>query len=255
MASAAVLATSLTLVRKTCSACADCEIRTQAVCAAMAESELGHLERIMSPTLLQPNQSLFRQGDARSKIYTLTSGMVRLFTDLPDGRRQIAGFLLPGDYLGLADDEVYSQSAEAVVTSKLCAFSSRDMDRLMATFPSLKDRLHLMTKAALRRARDNQLVLGRLTPLEKLASFLLMFETRMRRDFQSGPLHLMMSRGDIADHLGLTIETVSRSFTKLKGQGLIRLPESHLVEILHHDRLGELAGFAVPAPQQRLAAH
>ncbi len=114
--------------------------------------------------------------------------MLRIYTSLPDGRRQIAGFLFPGDYLGLADDETYSQSAEAVVPSVLCAFSTKEMDDLMERFPKLKERLHQMTRAALRTARDNQLVLGRLAPVEKLASFLLVLSARAekRGESQSG---------------------------------------------------------------------
>lgn len=221
----------------------------------MAENDLERLERIMSPTVLQPNQTLLCQGDARRKVYNLTSGMLRLFTDLPDGRRQITGFLLPGDYLGLDDDDVHTQSAEAVVASHLCAFPIREMELLLDEFPSLKDRLHQMTRAALRQARDNQLVLGRLAPIEKLASFLLMIDARSTLRFTAGrPLHLMMSRTDIADYLGLTIETVSRCFTRLKTQGLIRLPEAHLVEFLRKDLLADIAGFRVAAMDLRSAA-
>lgn len=221
----------------------------------MAPSDLDRLERITSPIALLANQMLLCQGDARSKVYSMTSGMLRLFTDLPDGRRQIAGFLLPGDYLGLDDDDIHAHSAEAVVASQLCAFPFREMDVLISEFPTLKDRLHRMTRAALRQARDNQLVLGRLTPLEKLASFLLMFEARSNLPGSPGrPLHLVMSRTDIADYLGLTIETVSRSFTRLKLQGVIRLPEAHLVEILRKDALAELAGIPIAAPALRSAA-
>lgn len=221
----------------------------------MADEDLHRLESIVSPMALQPNQTLLRQGDPRRKVYSLTSGMLRLFTDLPDGRRQIAGFLLPGDYLGLVDDDVHSQSAEAVIASNLCAFPIREMELLMSEFPSLRDRLHRMTRVALRQAQDNQLMLGRLAPLEKLASFLLTLDARANgRPHHRQVLRLMMSRTDIADYLGLTIETVSRCFTRLKTQGLIRLPEAHLVEILREDRLADIAGISIPPEHLRSAA-
>ncbi|PWL18273.1 Crp/Fnr family transcriptional regulator [Falsochrobactrum shanghaiense] len=214
-----------------------------AVCAALDDDDLGALEAIMTSKKLNANESLVEEGAPKQRVFSLTSGMLRIYTLLPDGRRQITGFLVPGDYLGLADDDVYSQSAEAVVPSVLCAFSAREMDMLMEKFPRLKERLHLMTRDALRTARDNQLVLGRLAPVEKLASFLLVLAARSekhggRRDL----VHLLMNRIDIADHLGLTIETVSRSFTKLKTQGLIQLPEANIVEILSRRSLAAVAG-------------
>lgn len=255
MGAAAGFRSSLTLVRKACGACRACEVRHQALCTAMADEHLHRLEDITSPVLLQPNQALLRQGDPCRKVYSLTSGMIRLFTDLPDGRRQITDFLMPGDYLGLVDDDLHSQSAEAVVASSLCAFPINQMELLMDEFPSLRERLHRMTRAALRQAHDSQLMLGRLAPLEKLAGFLLMLDARTNHHPRHGRrLQLAMSRTDIADHLGLTIETVSRCFTRLKAQGLIRLPEAHLVEIPHEGRLAEIAGIGLSPEHLRLAA-
>ncbi|WP_082979442.1 Crp/Fnr family transcriptional regulator [Labrys sp. WJW] len=254
MGAAAGFRSSLALVRKACAACGACNVRHQALCAAMAEEDLHRLDDIMSPVVLQPNQTLLRQGDPCRKVYCLASGMLRLFIDLPDGRRQITGFLLPGDYLGLVDDDVHSQSTEAVVASKLCAFPIRQMELLMDEFPSLRERLHRMTRTALRQAHDSQLMLGRLAPLEKLASFLLMLDARASHQPRRGRLlQLAMSRTDIADHLGLTIETVSRCFTRLKMQGLICLPDAHLVEILREDRLADIAGIGIPEHLQSTA--
>lgn len=192
--------------RSPCSVCADCDVRRMAVCAALSDDDLGALEAIMTSRKLQANEMLVEEGEPKKKVFSLTSGMLRIYTSLPDGRRQIAGFLFPGDYLGLADDAVYSQSAEAVVPSVLCAFYAKEMDELMERFPKLKERLYHMTREALRAARDNQLVLGRLAPVEKLASFLLVMAARAEK-FGEKPnrVHLPMNRTDIADYLGLTI--------------------------------------------------
>lgn len=214
-----------------------------AVCAALGDEDIAALEAIMTSRKLQANDMLVEEGEPKKRVFSLTSGMLRLYTSLPDGRRQIAGFLLPGDFVGLADDETYSQSAEAVVPSVLCAFSAREMEGLMEKFPKLKERLYQMTRAALRSARDNQLVLGRLAPVEKLASFLLILSSRIaKHGGQANPVHLAMNRTDIADYLGLTIETVSRSFTKLKAQGLIHLVDANTVEILSRRSLIAVAG-------------
>ena len=229
--------------RAPCGVCVDCDVRRMAVCSALDDGDLNALESIMSSKKLDSNEMLVEEWDPKRRVFSLTSGMLRIYTSLPDGRRQIAGFLVPGDYLGLADDEVYSQSAEAVVPSVLCAFSAKEMDGLMENFPKLKERLYQMTREALRTARDNQLVLGRLAPVEKLASFLLVLSARTeKRGGKANLVHLSMNRTDIADYLGLTIETVSRSFTKLKTQGLIQLIDSNSVEILSRRSLASVAG-------------
>ncbi|WP_112662749.1 Crp/Fnr family transcriptional regulator [Microvirga flavescens] len=229
--------------REACNACQGCETRRMALCAALGPDELPDLERIMGSTRLDANQVLFEEGSPRRRAYTLTSGMVRLSLALPDGRRQITGFLMPGDYLGLADDDTYLQTAEAVVPSTLCSFSVAEMDALMERHGHLKDRLHEMTRQALRQARESQMILGRLAPSEKVASFLLVMAARAaEHGLADDPLHLPMTRTDIADYLGLTIETVSRTFTKLKSQGLIRLPEPHSVEIVDKRLLAAVAG-------------
>src|SRR5690606_42113387 len=100
-----------------------------------------------------------------------------------------------------------------------------------------------VTRAALRTERDTQRVLGRLAPVEQLASLLLVLSARAeKRGEKSNPVHLAMNRTDIADYLGLTIDTVSRSFTKLKTQGPIQLPDANTVEILSRRSLAAVAG-------------
>ena len=236
-------AQKLGLLRTPCGACVSCDVRTMAVCAALADDEVIELEKIMTSRNLAPDEMLVSEGDSLKRVYSLTSGMLRLSIALPDGRRQITGFLLPGDYLGLADENVYSSTVEAIGQVRLCSFSAREMAALMERFPKLKDRLHGFTRAALRQARDNQMILGRLAPVEKLATFLLTLSTRAaEHKLPSNPLWLPMSRIDIADYLGLTIETVSRSFTKLRNQGLIRLPAPHQVDLVDRQALAAVAG-------------
>ncbi|MDX7952352.1 helix-turn-helix domain-containing protein [Lichenihabitans sp. Uapishka_5] len=231
--------------RDPCHACLACDVRRQAICAALDDQDVGALEAIMTATALDANATLVHEGDPRRRVYSLTGGMLRLSTLLPDGRRQITGFLMPGDYLGLADDDTYALSAEAVVPSQLCSFPVAQMDGLMARFPRLKDRLHLMTRTALRQARDNQIVLGRLAPVEKVASFLLVTAQRAAAAGQAGDVvNLPMTRADIADYLGLTVETVSRSFTKLKVQDLIHLPDPHHVTLVDRHALQAVAGWS-----------
>ena len=229
--------------RAHCGSCRDCAARCSALCATLDDSEIGAFERALSTRYLSAGQTLVEQGDRRLNVYTVTGGMLRLSAGLADGRRQISGFLLPGDYLGLADDETHSQTAEAVTATSLCCFSVDEMDALMERFPKLKDRLYRMARTALRQAQANQLVLGRLTPLEKLASFLIVLSQRAGQSRPpDGPLRLPMPRTDIADFLGTTVETVSRSLSELKKRGLIRLDDPHTAHIVRADALADLAG-------------
>lgn len=244
--------TSAMRLATACGACIACDVRTMAVCAALEDDEVEALERIMTSRHLSHDEMLVSEGDALTRVFSLTAGLLRLSIALPDGRRQITGFLMPGDYLGLADEDIHSATAEAIGDVRLCSFPVRDMDALMERFPLLKDRLHAMTRSALRQARDNQMVLGRLAPVEKLATFLVMLSQRAsERKLSAHPLALPMSRIDIADYLGLTVETVSRSFTKLRNQGLIHLPDPHRVEVADMAALQAVAGIELHGSSSR----
>jgi CRP/FNR family transcriptional regulator len=229
--------------RRPCASCGDCNVRHMAICAALEPDQIGEIERLMRASRLDANQILVEEGSPRRRVFSLTSGMLRLSLSLPDGRRQITGFLMPGDYLGLSDDDRYSQTAEAVIPSVVCSFSVAEMDGLIERYDRLKDRLHAMTRRALRQARESQMTLGRLAPSEKVASFLLMMSSRaVEHGLPESPVNLPMTRTDIADYLGLTIETVSRTFTKLRNQGLLRLPDPHAVEIVDKRLLAAVSG-------------
>ncbi len=225
------------------STCTGCAVRSIALCGALGCHEAEMLQSIASTRRLDPDDILYQEGDKRLRVYTLTEGVLRLSSLLADGRRQITGFLMPGDFLGLADDETYASDVEAVTSCTLCSFTVADMDRLMSRRPELGARLLQLTRTALRQAREGQIMLGRLAPVEKLSSFLLLLSARAEeRGLGASPVHLPMSRTDIADYLGLTIETVSRSFTKLRNQGLISLTDAHMVHIPDLRALSAVAG-------------
>mgnify|MGYP001964671331 FL=1 len=152
------------------------------------------MERVSTVRNLLPDEILIHEGDPARRVYTVTKGMMRLSTILADGRRQITGFLMPGDFLGLADEETTYATVEAVTHSTLCAFARADMERLLHDHPPLQARLMQFTRAALREARDGQIMLGRLAPVEKLSSFLLMMSTRMEaRGLPANPVPIPLS--------------------------------------------------------------
>ena len=222
--------------------CVACDIRHLTICAALETEELRSLEKIVVGVDLEPGETLFQEGDRATAVYNISRGTIRLYKLLPDGRRQVTGFVMPGDFLGLAFRAGYAYGAEAVDHVALCRFPMPDLQRLFRQFPEMEKRLLSVAGDELAAAQEQMLLLGRKTPTEKLASFLLTMSQRAERAGQPGnPLYLPMSRADIADYLGLTVETVSRTFSRLKADGVIVLPEPARVMLVRMDRLNDMA--------------
>lgn len=222
--------------------CGACPVRSLTVCAALEEEELSRLADIVQTVRLDPHQTIFSEADPAQYMFNVTAGTVKLYKLLPDGRRQITGFLFSGDFIGLSVNDRFAYSAETVTPASLCRFPRRQMDGLMDEFPKLQRRLFSMASNELAAAQDQMLLLGRKTAKEKIASFLLALSQRaVRRGQKDNPVHVPMSRADIADYLGLTTETVSRTFTQLKSGGTIRLMEGGKVDISDKDALIDMA--------------
>jgi len=234
--------------------CARCMARDLAVCAALSEEESAELERLATPRTLSPDDVLAHSGQPASHAYSVTQGMLRRVRTLPDGRRLVAGFSLPGDFIGLSEAAAWRYNIEAVTAGQVCEFALEDIRALSHRFPKLEHKLLERACIELDTAQDALLMLARLSPLERLAGFLLQMGRQLRR---RSPCHgavgeiapgdviaLPMNRHDIADHLGLTVETVSRSFTRLRQMELIALPEPQWVEIHDAKELMRLASAA-----------
>lgn len=196
--------------------CLDCETRSFSVCAALSADELATLHALASPVRFGPKEALLVQGQSAPTVYSITSGTVQLYTLLPDGRRQIVGFALPGDFIGLSMQETASISADALDSVTACAFSRMSYSALADSKPFLLRRLHDMASHELMLAQEQMMLLGRRSAEEKVICFLLAMQRRWARiGFASVTVPLPMGRQDIADFLGLTIETVSRTLTRL----------------------------------------
>ncbi len=222
--------------------CDKCQVRSVAACSSLDDTELARLEAITVSKDYEPGQTVFEGGDEPRFIYNLTEGMIRLVKLLPNGRRQIVGFVFPGDMLGLASHGAYTCSAEAIGPVRLCRFPREKMLELLNEFPNLKSRLLDIAADELSEAQEQMLLLGRKSPVEKVASFLWRLHTEnMRCGGAVNQIDLGMGRIDIADYLGLTIETVSRTFTRLRNDGVIRLEGANHVVIVNEDALEELA--------------
>jgi len=185
-------------------------------------------------------ETLFSEGDVTNCIYEILQGMVRLVKLLPDGRRQITGFLTAGHLLGLAPEGVSVFTAEAVTEVTLCRYGRAAFEHMIDEVPGFAKRLVDVASHELRAAQDQMLLLGRKTATEKVASFILTL-ARQQAKAAGQEIELPMSRSDIADYLGLTIETVSRTITKLRQDELISLPAPTRLTIRDGRRLQELA--------------
>jgi len=204
--------------------CTDCTVRSHAICAALDEDALRELGSFSHVLQYRPNEPVFSQDEIVTSCYNVREGVMRLYKLLPDGRRQIVGFALPGDFIGLSHSDRHVISADAVGPVVACRFVKRQFSRFAEERPNLLRRINEFAARELAGAQEQMVLLGRRSAEEKVASFLVTWRERLA---QIGPATaitpLPMSRQDIADYLGLTIETVSRTFTKLERDGVIEI--------------------------------
>ncbi len=187
------------------------------------------------------DEALFYEGDDADIVYRIVEGMVRISILLADGRRHIVDFLHPGDIIGLAPGDTHAHTAEAVTPVTLSRMPRARLDTAMKQRPAVARKLFAAMQADLVAAHDRLLLLGRKSVMERLASFLLILRSRQPVSGMAGTVRLPMGRTDIADYLGLTIETVSRTITKMRTAGLIQLVDTYQVIILDPERLARLA--------------
>ena len=227
-----------------CSAsqCQHCSVRHLAFCSALAADELTSLEAIMHDFHFAPGETIVAEDDANDSVYSLTHGCIKLYKSLSDGRCQNIGFLLPGDFLGNIHSSGYLYSADAVTEGRLCRFSRTQLQSVFQQYPHLERRLFGIVDNELSLARDQMLLLGRKSARERVASFLMhMYRRAKRSQLPLQPMSLPMTRMDIADYLGLTTESVSRTFTKLRKEGLLALPKANQVMFLMPETLEDMA--------------
>lgn len=228
--------------RRRLDTCARCGARAYSVCASLEDTELVRMDLLAERMTLSAGDVLLREGDPADHVFNITGGSVRVYKLLPDGRRQITGFLYAGDFLGLATGERYTFSAEAMEPGSVCRFRKSEYRALIQETPALESILLDRANHELAAAQAQMLLLGRKTALERVASFLRDTATADRmRPLSNGSVRLPMTRGEMADYLGLTIETVSRVMTRLKTDGVIRLLSLSEIRIEQPQRLSALA--------------
>lgn len=183
--------------------------------------------------------ALFWEGDEAGQIFDLLEGVMRVYRIMPDGRRAIMGFIYPGDVLGVSFRDRYLFTAEAVTKVKVRRFARGRFFAMINESPTLRPQLFAILCDEMSAAQDQMLLLSRKTAEERVVSFLLAIH---RKTARGDEIELPMSRQDIADYLGLTIETVSRMMTNLTRRGLIGSRARHSVTLRKLSALREIAG-------------
>lgn len=207
---------------------------------AGANEDLQLLHRIGSRLHFDRGETVFNEGDPAEYAYRVVSGAVRLCKHMSDGRRQIAQFLLPGDFFSFMELSEHSFTAEAVADTVLICYPQRQIERLGEERLSLRKRFTALLTKRVRDIQNHLVMLGRQTAKEKVASFLVVL---IEHDgCENGALlDVPMSRQDIADYLGLTIETVCRVLSAMKREGLIGIPNLHQLIVKNAETLYALA--------------
>jgi CRP/FNR family transcriptional regulator len=225
--------------------CGACPIRERAVCAYSSPEDLQILDSIKSYRDFPAERELLAAGEEWGLVGSIVRGVVKLTKTLADGRTQMVGLLFPGDFVGHAMRAQADYDAIAATPLTLCLFQRKPFEAMIRDNPRLERRMLEMTLNDLDAAREWLLPLGRKTAREKLASFLLMLGRRVAPDGQSVEnvtIDLPLTRAEIAEYLGLTIETVSRQMTKLRGDGVIAFESTRTLRLPDLERLEEEAG-------------
>lgn len=231
------------------SACDQCLVRNRAICAALDKDEINSLNAIGRRRTLVAGESLIWEGEDSVLVANVIEGVLKLSTGTEDGREQIVGVVYPSDFIGRPFGGKTNHGVTALTDARVCVFSRGDFDAFAREHPALEHKLLQRTLTELDRTRGWMLLLGRKSASEKVASFLLELSDRLSpvtcETTHSGAAArfvLPFSRQQIADVLGLTIETVSRQFTRLRNEGIIELPSRREVVIMDRMSLISEAG-------------
>jgi len=225
--------------------CRLCGAREFNICQALDSAHQDRLFALAHRQQLDKRDRLFAAGDPARYVYNLTEGTVCVSRSMADGRRQILGFLLPGDFIGLEAAETHRCDAEALTEAKVCRFERAAFDGFLQDNPDVALHLLRIASSDLAQAARHEVLLGRKTAVERIATFLLDLRDRSgARHLRTQPLALPMTRSDIADYTGLTIETVSRVLGRLRSSKVIELIGASAVRVLDDAQLERMSGSA-----------
>lgn len=222
--------------------CRSCEARHRGVCGALDEAQLVHLSKHTHKSSHRPEDELFAAERPSTHYSNVLRGVVKLTKLMADGRQQIVGLQFSPDFLGRPFEKTNNVDAQAADDVELCSFPKNVLDDLVKRSPDLEHRLFEQTLRELDESRDMMLTLGRKTASEKVATLLYLLAMHSDPEQETPAdgateFDLALKRADIADYLGLTIETVSRQMTKLRKAGIIEIENNRRIRVPSMERL------------------
>lgn len=234
-------------INKFKTSCETCNLAELCLPRGLNKQELVQLEKMIRQTRpLQKGEYLFRSGDPLSSLYAVRSGSIKLFTNSNDGEEQIIGFYLPGEIVGLDgfDNDVHSCGAIALETSSLCNFPYKQLTDICKKIPALQDQMFRLMGREISDENKLLLTISKKSAEERIATFLISLSMRFRTlGFSAEEFKLSMSRQEIGNYLGLTIETVSRIFSRFQKSNYISIDKKH-IRITDRAGLGLVCGNA-----------
>ena len=220
--------------------CGNCGLATMCLPLGLSQPEMTQLDGIIKKSApYRRGESIFRQGDPFNSIYAVRAGMVKTTVINARGEEQITGFYFPGELIGLNSlhENVYMGTAITLETVSVCQIPFVKLDELSALLPELRRQLMRQMSQEISDEQNMMLVLAKTSAEEKLGNFLIRLSHRFKRlGFSATQFRLTMSRVDIGNYLGLAVETVSRTLTKLQLRGVIKV-EGKEVTILDMEGL------------------
>ena len=237
------------MVRTDDAHCSDCSLSSLCLPIGITGHDLAKLDALVNQRVrLEKGAALFFSGDSAHSLYAVRSDSIKTQLEDAGGRLQITGFFLPGEMLGMDGLLSSTQASHAIALedSEVCVIGIDDMNRLATHVPALQQQIQRLMSQEIRRSHQLVMAVGVLRSDQRLASFLMNLSQRlMSLGYSSTRFVLRMSREDIGNYLGLTIETVSRLFSKFACINLIRVSQRD-IELLDLPALSELAGTRCP---------
>jgi CRP/FNR family transcriptional regulator, anaerobic regulatory protein len=236
--------------------CQNCPAHHRAICTALTPEISPLLSASMFHRKFRKHEKIWAEGDDTAYFAIIVSGAVKLVKLLADGRQQIVGMFFSSDCIDNPFSDENASYAEAAAETELCCFPKSDFERALTERPELEHALLLKTFQDLARTREWLVILGRKNAGERLASFLVsMMEQSAKFSCRHLPtlpqnviFEIPVSRSEIADYLGLTLETVSRQFSRLKDAGIIDIHEARFIEVRNQELLCKAAGEPIRKP-------
>jgi len=226
--------------KSTIASCSNCNLRELCLPTSLSSADIQRLEAVFSSRLRIPQGGLlFSSGTPFTALYNIRSGFFKTCVSLEDGREQVTGFQMAGEIIGLDGivNEYHNCNAVALEDAEVCVMPYAEIERLSQELPELQRHMHKIMSGEIVRENAVMMLLGSMSAEERLAAFLLNLVKRLRaRGFSSSELLLRMTREEIGSYLGLTLNTVSRVFSKFREKGIVNVKQRY-VQILKIDEL------------------